>query len=417
MSSASTRVLALRTLLATVYGETPVVSATNGVLPRKCEVKFKSETVQRQVVKGYMGAAEAIPVNERFDISIELELSSSGTQGTAPPCGEFMIASGFAETAVPSGNAALTQTSPATVVGTATGTFTYTKTAAPVLTLPRTVTLACTTGGASGVAAFTVSAPATPLHTAYSATGQVMTDATPFALCNSCTITPTVGTAFVIGDTFTIKLMPPHVYYTPVSDSFGSNGGMMHFSRRNHIFKGARYNCKIAVDAKAIPYLSFDGMALYHGIAEELTVPTTTLTRWKKPVPVNEANTAMPLLHGYSAPMYAFSFDQGAKVNDINLPGQHEIAITDRAADNCSITIQDPKISDWDYFAAVRDVVLGGFSFIHGTAPGAIVEFQATAAQVSDPTTTDKDGAVAAQFKLGLIPTNAGNDELKILFY
>lgn len=411
------RIQALRTALETVYGTRPEISATDAILFRSCTATPNFEMIDRGVIKPYMGATEKIPVGSRFDLTVELELQSSGTQGTAPALGEYLLASGHAETVVGAGSAALTQTSPATVVGTATGTFAYTKTAAPVVTLPRTVTLLCTTPGGSGVAEFTVSAPAVGAHTAYSATGQVMTDATPFALCNSCTVTPAITQAFVAGDTYTIKLMPPHVYYTPVSDSFDSNGGLMHLDGRNHNFSGARYTADIALSSKQIPTLKCTGMGIYGDISAETTAPATTLARWKKPVGVNAANTTAGTLHGVTAPMREFMFAAGAKVTDQDLPGHHEIMISDRMADSCSITIQSPPFATWDYHESVRQVLLGGVSWQHGTEPGYIVAFESAVAQVSEPDVTDVDGVNFVKFKLGLISTDAGNDEYKILFY
>lgn len=412
------RVQGLRTALETIYGARPSLADTDAIFFKTASVKPTFETVDLTTDQPFMGAAKKIPVGSRFDVNVELYLQSSGTQGVAPPLGEYLVAGGHAETVVAAGSGGLTQTSPATKVGVATGTFTYTKTAAPVVTLPRTVTLVCTTGGGSGVAAFTVSAPAVGAHTAYSATAQVMTDAAPFALCNACTVTPTVGTAFVAGDTYTLKLMPPHVYYTPVSGDFGSNAGLMYFDGRHHDFSGARYNVEMAVTKKELPTLKATGMGLYGGIVEQLAAPDVTLTRWKTPVGVNSENTTAPTLHGVLAPMSEFSFNAGCKVFDNDLPGQHEIMLTDRMADSCSITIQSPPFATWDYHESVRKVLGGGLSWQHGITPGYICAFESAVAYVSEPDIVDVNGVNFVKFKVSLVPDGAtANAEYKILFY
>ena len=212
-------------------GTDAVPAANDAVLIRNMDLTPVYEMVKRSNIKGHLGANQELLAAKSFKAAFECELAGSGTQGTAPAWGILQMACGWAETAV-TGTARI-QASPPTK-NTGTGTFTYTKTAAPTNTLPRTVTLTCTTGGGSGTAAFTVSAPATSTDTAYNATAQVMTDATPFALCNGATITPTVGTAFVSGDVFTVKLMPAHVYYTPASDAISTLSCYGHYSKRNH---------------------------------------------------------------------------------------------------------------------------------------------------------------------------------------
>lgn len=394
-------------------GADAIPTASDAVLLRNLEVTPVYDMVKRSNVKGHLGADQELLAAKSFKLTAEVELAGSGTQGTAPAWGRLLMACGFAETLV-SGTARI-QTSPPTKTA-GTGTFTYTKTAAPTNTLPRTVTLTCTTGGGSGVAAFTVSAPATATDTAYNAAAQVMTDATPFALCNGATITPTVGTAFVANDAFTVLLMPAHVYYTPVSDNFSSLSCYGHHSKRNHKLLMMRGNAIINLDQKAVPVAKLDMMALNGGITYEGAAPTVTLTAWKEPVAVNAANTSVATLHGYDLPMYAYSFDQGAKVGHTNLPGQEYISLSDRDAKG-SVTVLDPLMTDKDYFAIVEAVALGGLSVVHGKTPGNIVAFQSAQAQLKNPKTVDKDGDAALQFDVGYVPSASGNDEIKILVY
>lgn len=409
------RIRAFRAALENVYGQDAVPTANDALLVAGDFMLTPNfETVSRDVIKPFLGASEQFPVGANFTLSGSVEMAGSGTQGVAPAWGKLLMACGFAETTVT--GLATIQASPPTASGTPAGSFTYAKATAFAGTLPRTATLTCTTGGGSGVAAFTVSAPATSQDAAYNQAGVVMTDGQAFALPNSAVITPTVGTAFQAGDTFTIKLMPPHVYYTPVSDGFDSLSCYAHFSAKNHKLLGMEGNAQFTVDAKSIPKIKFDFTALYGDIAAEAVPPAVNLAAWKKPVPVNHANTAMPLLHGHSAPMYAFSLNVGNKVSYVDLPGKQFVSIQGRETSG-SVTIVDPTLGEWDYYAAVRDVVLGGMSVIHGTVPGNIVAIEGTAAQVSKPAYEDKDGDVALKVDLTFLPTDAGNDEVKILVY
>lgn len=393
-------------------GTDAVPAASNAVLLRNLDITPVYDMVARNNVKGHLGADQELLASKSFKATAEVELAGSGTQGTAPAWGILLMACGFAETSV--ATTARIQSAATKVLGT--GTFTYTKTAAPTNTLPRTVTLTCTTGGASGVAAFTVSAPSTSVDTAYSALAQVMTNATPFALCNGATITPTVGTAFVAADVFTILLMPAHVYYTPVSDAFSTLSTYGHHSKRKFKMLYMRGNAVINLDAKTVPVAKLDMAALNGGITTESAPPTVTLTAWKEPVVVNAANTSTLTLHGHASPVYAFSYDQGATVKHIDLPGQEFIALTDRNGKG-STTIVDPLLTDVDYHAIVEAVALGGLNIIHGKTPGNIIEIQSSYVQPKNPKIVDKDGDAALSMDLGYVPSSAGNDEIKILVY
>lgn len=409
------RIRAFRAAIEATYGVDAVPGANDALLVAgDFTIAPDFETVKRDTVKPFLGASEQFPVSSSFSLSGPVELAGSGAQGTAPAWGKLLMACGFAETTVT--GLGTIQTSPPTASGTPAGSFTYTKATASTSTLPRTVMLTCTTGGGSGVAAFTVAAPADAVNAAYNQAGVVMTDAAAFALPNAAVITPTVVGAFTVGDTYTIKLMPPHVYYTPVSDGFDALSCYAHFSKKNHKLLGMMGNANISVDAKGIPKIKLDFKALYGGIVDEAVPPAVNLATWKKPVPVNHANTAMPLLHGHSAPMYAFSLNVGNKVSYIDLPGQQFVSIQERESSG-SITIVDPTLGEWDYYAAVRDALLGDLSVIHGTVPGNIVVIETMTAQVSKPKYENKDGDVALGLDLTFLPTDAGNNEIKILVY
>ncbi len=409
------RIRAFRGALEATYGVDAVPGADDALLVTgDFTLTANYDTVKWDPARPFLGAAEEFPVGQSFSLSGQVDLAGSGTQGVAPAWGKLLLPCGFAQTTVT--GLATIQASPPTSSGTPAGGFTYTKQTAFAGELPRTVTLTCTTGGGSGVAAFTVAAPATSLDAAYNQAGVVMTDALAFALPNAAEIVPTITGPFTVGDTFTIKLMPPHVYYTPVSENFSSLSNYVHFSKKNHKLLGMRGNAQLVLDAKTLPKIKLDYLALYGGILHEAAPPAVNLAAWKKPVPVNHVHTAMPLLHGHTAPMYAFTYNHGAKVTHIDLAGLEEVALTDREGTG-SITIVDPTLQDWDYYASVRDVLLGGFSVIHGTTPGNIVAIEGVAAQVTKPRYDNKDGDIALGLDLTFQPTDAGNDEIKIIVY
>ena len=70
----------------TSYGTdpTPTVSS-NAIQVRNVEVTpLEVETVNRELIRPYLGQAEQLLASERVLINFEVELTGSGTAGTAP---------------------------------------------------------------------------------------------------------------------------------------------------------------------------------------------------------------------------------------------------------------------------------------------------------------------------------------------
>ena len=107
MASVLTRRRLILAKIESVYGTDPTpTGASNAILVRNLEIQpLVAETVNRDLVRPYMGQADQLLARERVEVSFEVELAGSGTAGTAPAYGPILKACGLSETLVTSTSA------------------------------------------------------------------------------------------------------------------------------------------------------------------------------------------------------------------------------------------------------------------------------------------------------------------------
>jgi hypothetical protein len=85
------------------YGTDPTPTGTDAVLVRDLNITpQQSDVVNRDVVRPYLGASEQLLANTRVECTFSVELTGSGTAGTAPAYGKALQACGLDETIVAS---------------------------------------------------------------------------------------------------------------------------------------------------------------------------------------------------------------------------------------------------------------------------------------------------------------------------
>lgn len=78
-------------------------SGSDALVVRNLEITpVSSDTVQRNLIRPYLGNSPVLLANTKVDVSFEVELVGSGTAGTAPRFGPALLASGLAATTVAS---------------------------------------------------------------------------------------------------------------------------------------------------------------------------------------------------------------------------------------------------------------------------------------------------------------------------
>jgi hypothetical protein len=202
------------------------------------------------------------------------------------------------------------------------------------------------------------------------------------------------------------------VSYLPVSSGFDSLTGHYHQDTLLHKALGNRGSLRMRMTTRQIPAFAFSYMGL-KSTDTDIALPSPTLTDWQKPVAVNNANTSAFTLHGFAGKLYDFDIDLAAQLVHRNLVGGEDISLTDRAPVG-NIEIEVPTIAAKDFFTIAKNGTLGAFSMTHGTVAGFKVKVDIPAVQLLNPEYTDRDGVLAMRMGLRLVPTAAGNDELKI---
>jgi len=85
------------------YGTDPTPTGADAVLVRDLNITpQQSDVVNRDLVRPYLGASEQLLANTRVECSFSVELTGSGTAGTAPQYGKALQACGLDETIVAS---------------------------------------------------------------------------------------------------------------------------------------------------------------------------------------------------------------------------------------------------------------------------------------------------------------------------
>ena len=81
------------------YGTDPTPSATDAVLVRDLTITPQSsDVVSRELIRPYLGASEQLLANTRVECTFAVELTGSGSAGTAPRYGSALKACGLSET-------------------------------------------------------------------------------------------------------------------------------------------------------------------------------------------------------------------------------------------------------------------------------------------------------------------------------
>jgi hypothetical protein len=87
----------------TTYGTDAAPTGADAVLVRDLNITpQQSDTVNRDLIRPYLGASEILLANTRVECTFSVELAGSGTAGTAPQYGKALQACGLSETIVAS---------------------------------------------------------------------------------------------------------------------------------------------------------------------------------------------------------------------------------------------------------------------------------------------------------------------------
>jgi len=178
-----------------------------------------------------------------------------------------------------------------------------------------------------------------------------------------------------------------------------------------HAMTGTRGSVKIIIE-KGIPYFEYNFIGL-HVDPSQVVTPTPDWSKFIKPFATGPGTTSGFTLNGYAANPYALTLDVGQSVKYIQTLQSETVDINDREASG-SVRIEAPEIGTKDYFADIKNRVTGALSIQHGQTAGSICKIDCPKVQAKNPKYGDYEGNTSLDMDLVLIPTSAGNDEVKI---
>ena len=193
-----------------------------------------------------------------------------------------------------------------------------------------------------------------------------------------------------------------------------------------HKALGCRGSVSIGMKVGERPLLSFKFTGLDGGVAAS-TPSAMTITAWKTPLVVNEANTAdvmlgatytaaTPTLTGGTAyPSQGLEIDLGNSVNYTPLLGGEVVDITNRAVTG-KVTFDLTAANEVTFMTNVKANTTQSLGLMHGTVAGYKVMVFAPAVQLINPTKVDVNGKLMIGFDIRFLPSS-GNDELKIVVH
>ena len=193
-----------------------------------------------------------------------------------------------------------------------------------------------------------------------------------------------------------------------------------------HKALGCRGTVAINMRVGERPLLSFKFTGLDGGVAA--AVPSAlTLSAWKAPLVVNEANTgdvtlgatytaATPTLTGGTGyPSQGLEIDLANAVNFTPLLGGETVDITNRTPTG-KVTFDLTAANEVTFMTSVKANTTQSLGLMHGTIAGYKVMIFAPAVQLINPAKADVNGKLMVSYDLRFIPSS-GNDELKIVVH
>lgn len=213
------------------------------------------------------------------------------------------------------------------------------------------------------------------------------------------------------------------VEYAPASSSLKGVTIYAYADGLEYKLIGSVGNMNGAANVGGIPLLNFQFWAPYVAPTAQ-TNPTPTLTAWKTPLLVNDANTADLIVGGtYSTGTVTggttyvsggIEFDLGNQVSRLELIGAKESVIADR---NITGTIRNLDLTPAQEITMLGHITSGtaqAVSLTHGTAAGSKVIVHFAQAKLLNLSPNNLEGVWTSDVTFEA-PPSSGNDDMKIV--
>jgi hypothetical protein len=361
-------------------------AGSDAILVRNLDITpIEADVVSRDLIRPYLGNYDQLLAQTRVSITFQVEMAGSGTEGTAPKFNSLLRACGLAETLL---------AAPVTgsAVAGAAGSITLAAGASAVDDFYNGMVISITSGTGNGSSGLIVD---------YVGSTKVAT-VQPI----SASFTPAASSGYSIA---------ANAGYKPVSTGFESatiyfnNDGVLHKAT------GCRGSFSLNAEVGQIPTIDFTMTGIYNA-PTDTAAPAVTYTNQATPQIFKAGNASAFSLLDYSGCLMSVNFDIANEVVYRELIGcTKSVIITNRAPSGTAM-IEAPTIAQKDYFSVANDDTTGRLTLLHGTTAGNRVGIVASKVDIANPTYSDSDGIQMLSLPYVAIPTDAGNDEINLVF-
>jgi hypothetical protein len=376
------------------YGTDSSPTAADAVKITSIEVNPITGTrIQRNLLKGFLGADRAPLANEHVAVTISFEWSGSGTAATPPRFAPLLLASGMNET------------------------------------LGTEITGTSTAGGAGSLTLADLGG-SNPVSDAYLGFPIEITGGTGAGhkgiimahdgATRVVTVLPTTAAFTAGGDS--VYRISARTIYQPIS-TFGNNSSATLVCVKDaNVHRIVGFRGSPAVNAPLNEY----GIFTITGVGRYAT-PTAksaeafTYGAQAEPVPVTPTHTKSLQFQGFGPCSEGFSFDWANSVSFRSLIGCAPSArITDRPNPNGTLNIENPAVATKNYFNSAADntgASDGAFVVQQGTASGSSSILFMPRTQISgDISFSDSDGIDMMNIPFTAL-SKTQNDETRLVFF
>lgn len=329
----------------------------------------------------------------------------------APRIGALLRACGMAQAQVT--GAAGTIGTPV-AGGSNVGTLSFVKTTAYAGYMKRTITLTCTTGGASGTAKVSVTAPALGEVGAVNTTDVTVTTGTPITLADGAQITPTLSGSLTVGDTWTVVLTPAGYQYSPISTAFESVTLYLYRDGLLHKLTGARGTFSVQNTGGEYGLFTFTFTGNYNAVTDTAMVSPTYETQ--KPTQVELAQLTVGAFSGFAAAEFTFDMANDVQIREnINAAEAYAGSIIVGRAPVITFNPEAELEATHPVWADLAAGTQKTFSAKIGKAKGNVVQFEAPNVQFTGVQYGDRNSILTYDITMNCARTS-GNDEILISF-
>lgn len=202
------------------------------------------------------------------------------------------------------------------------------------------------------------------------------------------------------------------VQYDPVSDDFETMTHYFNLDGQLHIITGSVGTVSWSLDPKKFPKLKFDFIGRYN-TPSSVGAITPDFSAFEVPTATGCGKTSAFSLGGWAGTPLSLSMDLGNNNVFHETLTTCEFFITDRESTG-KLVVEAPDLATKNFFTETLANTTSALTVQHGQTAGQIVQLDSPQVQIMNPTYGETNGIATIDLDLSFVPTDTGNDEIKI---